>query len=82
MKSLLSVLLLIFHAAASALAQAPVTADPDLLQAEIAALRPEQPQRAEVPWRFCLLEACRDARAKNKPVLIWAYRGDPAEGRC
>jgi hypothetical protein len=54
----------------------------DRLRAEIAALRPAQAVRQAIGWRKCLLEAFREARERKKPVLIWAFRGDPDEGRC
>ncbi len=52
------------------------------LRVEIESLRPGQAVRRAVGWRTCLLEAFREAQEKKKPVLIWAFRGDPDEGRC
>ncbi len=61
---------------------APAPLGPDRLATEIAALLPEQPARQALPWRTCLRAAIGDAKAAKKPLLIWAFRGEPGEGRC
>jgi hypothetical protein len=56
---------------------------PASLRAEIEALKPARLAWHGITWQSCLLEGLREAREKNKPVLLWAFgNGDPAEKRC
>jgi len=56
---------------------------PEALRAEIQALRPAKHVFREIAWKSCLLEALKEAREKNKPVLLWALGGQPGDnGRC
>lgn len=34
-----------------------------------------------IPWRWCLLDASREAAREGKPLFIYAIAGDPV-GRC
>ena len=55
----------------------------EALQAEIESLRPAKLAWREIPWRSCLLEGLREARAKQRPVVLWAFgNGNPSEERC
>jgi hypothetical protein len=58
-------------------------ATPDALQAEIENLRPAKLAWREIPWKTCLLEALKESREKEKPVLLWIVGpGEALEGRC
>ena len=59
----------------------PVTLD--ALQAEIKALKAPKVAWREIDWKSCLLEGLREARAKNKPALLWVFIDRPIDdGRC
>ncbi len=65
----------------SAAAQKPVTLD--ALQAEINALKAPKVAWREIEWKSCLLEGLREARAKNKPALLWVFIDRPIDDeRC
>jgi hypothetical protein len=51
------------------------------LKQQVEALRGGKHQWRHVPWRRCLVAACREAQEQRKPLLIWALGGDPT-GRC
>lgn len=52
------------------------------LEMRIDELKPAELARRLIPWQTCLLSATRQAREQKRPVLIWAFGGDPVEGRC
>lgn len=52
------------------------------LEMRIDELKPAELARRMIPWQTCLLSAVRQAREQKRPVLIWAFGGDPVEGRC
>jgi hypothetical protein len=59
----------------------PVTLD--ALQAEIKALKAPKVAWREIDWKSCLLEGLREARAKNKPALLWVFIDRPIDDeRC
>jgi hypothetical protein len=59
----------------------PVTRD--ALQAEIKALKAPKVAWREIEWKSCLLEGLREARAKNKPALLWVFIDRPIDDeRC
>ncbi len=59
----------------------PVTLD--VLQAEIEALKAPKVAWREIEWKSCLLEGLREARAKNKPALLWVFIDRPVDDeRC
>jgi len=59
----------------------PVTLD--ALQAEINALKAPKVAWREIDWKSCLLEGLREARAKNKPALLWVFIDRPIDDeRC
>jgi hypothetical protein len=59
----------------------PVTLD--ALQAEIQALKAPKVAWREIDWKSCLLEGLREARAKNKPALLWVFIDRPVDDeRC
>ena len=64
------------------LGEDPPPTDLARLREEVLALRPEGSARSPLSWRTCLLDAYRSSREERKPVLVWAFRGDPGEGRC
>jgi hypothetical protein len=56
---------------------------PEALKAEIESLQPAKLVWREIPWRRCLLAGLEEARAQNKPVILWAFiNGSPSNGRC
>ena len=77
-KSKMAGLLLLLCAGVVAAQQTPAT-----LRAEIEALKPPIFAWREIQWKSCLLEALAEARAKNKPVLLWLVGpGEGLDGRC
>ena len=59
----------------------PVTLD--ALQAEIKALKAPNVAWREIHWKSCLLDGLREARAKNKPALLWVFIDRPIDDeRC
>jgi hypothetical protein len=53
------------------------------LQAEIKALKAPKVAWREIDWKSCLLEGLREARAKNKPALLWVFIDRPIDDeRC
>lgn len=55
----------------------------DALQAEIKALIAPKVAWREIDWKSCLLEGLREARAKNKPALLWVFIDRPIDDeRC
>jgi hypothetical protein len=58
-------------------------ATPDALQAEINALKAPKVAWREIAWKSCLLEGLREARAQNKPALLWVFIDRPVDdARC
>jgi hypothetical protein len=58
-------------------------ATPDALQAEIKALKAPKVAWREIAWKSCLLEGLREARAQNKPALLWVFIDRPVDdARC
>jgi hypothetical protein len=55
---------------------------PASLEAEIAALAPDELVWREIRWRSCLLEGLKEAREQKKPLLLWVFGGEPTAGRC
>ena len=59
----------------------PVTSD--ALQAEIESLKVPKVAWREIAWKSCLLEGLREARAQNKPALLWVFIDRPIDDeRC
>ena len=55
----------------------------EALQRDIAALKVPRPAWREISWRSCLLEGLREARAKNKPAMLWVFIDRPIDDeRC
>ena len=55
----------------------------EALQTEIALLKAPKPAWREIAWKSCLLEGLREARAKNKPALLWVFIDRPIDDeRC
>ncbi len=55
----------------------------DALQAEIKALKAPKVAWREIGWKSCLLEGLSEARAKNKPALLWVFIDRPVDDeRC
>ena len=58
-------------------------ATPDALQAEIKALKAPKVAWRKIAWKSCLLEGLREARAQNKPALLWVFIDRPIDdARC
>jgi hypothetical protein len=56
---------------------------PDALKAEVEALQPAKVAWREIAWKSCLLEGLKEARAANKPVLLWVFIDRPCDdARC
>ena len=56
---------------------------PDALKAEIDALKSSRVAWREIAWKSCLLEGLKEARAKNKPALVWVFIDRPIDdARC
>ena len=58
-------------------------ATPDLLTAEIEALKAAKVAWREIAWKSCLLEGLKESREKMKPVLLWVFIDRPIDdARC
>jgi hypothetical protein len=58
-------------------------AGPDVLKAEIEALKAPQVAWREIAWKSCLIEGLKESRAQKKPVVLWIFIDRPADdGRC
>ena len=80
-----SVALLCAGIAAAQEATRPVqkTPTPEALQAEIGALKAAKVAWREIAWKSCLLEGLKEARARNKPALLWVFIDRPIDdARC
>jgi hypothetical protein len=55
----------------------------DALQAEIKSLMAPKVAWREIAWKSCLLDGLREARAQNKPALLWVFIDRPVDdARC
>ncbi|HVC94108.1 MAG TPA: hypothetical protein VND64_10485 [Pirellulales bacterium] len=53
------------------------------LEAEINSLKVPKVAWREIAWKSCLLEGLREARAQNKPALLWVFIDRPIDdARC
>jgi hypothetical protein len=56
---------------------------PEVLQAEIRALKAPRVAWREIAWKSCLLEGLKESRAKGKPALLWVFIDRPTDdARC
>src|SRR5215469_11730015 len=56
---------------------------PEALRSEIEALQAAKVAWREIAWKSCLLEGLKEARAKNKPALLWVFIDRPIDdARC
>jgi hypothetical protein len=56
---------------------------PDVLKAEIEALKADTVAWRAIAWKSCLLEGLNESRARNKPALLWVFIDRPADdARC
>jgi hypothetical protein len=56
---------------------------PETLKADIDALKAARVAWREIAWKSCLLEGLTEARAKNKPALLWVFIDRPIDdARC
>ncbi len=55
---------------------------PEALKAQIEDLKPAKHAWREIQWLNCPLEALQESRAKNKPVIVWLFLGNPTDERC
>jgi hypothetical protein len=56
---------------------------PAALKAEIEALKSSKVAWREIAWKSCLLEGLKEARARNKPALLWVFIDRPIDdARC
>lgn len=73
--------------AGAAGAQLPATRakavkSPEVLQAEIKALKPANHVWRAIAWKTCPLEALKASREQKKPILAWVFLGVPTDERC
>ena len=58
-------------------------ATPAALKAEIESLKSPRVAWREIAWKSCLLEGLKEARARNKPALLWVFIDRPIDdARC
>ena len=56
---------------------------PESLRADIDALKAAKVAWREIAWKSCLLEGLKEARARNKPALLWVFIDRPVDdARC
>ncbi len=56
---------------------------PEALRSEIEALKASKAAWREIAWQSCLLEGLKQARAQNKPALLWVFIDRPIDdARC
>jgi hypothetical protein len=61
----------------------PTPLTPDALKAEIDALKSPRVAWRAIAWKSCLLEGLKEARARNKPALLWIFIDRPTDdARC
>jgi hypothetical protein len=59
------------------------TPSPESLKADIDALKAPRVAWREIAWKSCLLEGLKEARARNKPALLWIFIDRPIDdARC
>ncbi|HZO92077.1 MAG TPA: hypothetical protein VFB38_27410 [Chthonomonadaceae bacterium] len=63
-------------------ANAAQSETPEALKQKIEAMRPARHVWREIQWKTCLLEGLQEARARNKPVLLWVFIHHPNDERC
>jgi len=55
----------------------------ETLKADIDVLKAAKVAWREIAWKSCLLEGLKEARAKNKPALLWVFIDRPIDdARC
>ena len=80
---LLGVGLLVLAVAPTVGQEGPAPKPPAAVKAEIEALRPGKVAWREIAWQSCLLAGLKEARATNKPILLWIFIDRPADdARC
>lgn len=78
-----SLILLAGIALAEPTASGPTkAATPEALKAEIVALKPAEHVWRAIPWKTCPLEALKESREKQKPIIGWVFLGIPTDERC
>jgi hypothetical protein len=85
MKSTAGLFLLLLSGSVWGQGPASVAATPDslaALRAEIERLRPADHVWRAIPWKTCPLEALKEARTRNQPVIAWVFLGIPTDERC
>ena len=56
---------------------------PETWKADIDGLKAAKVAWREIAWKSCLLEGLQEARAKNKPALLWVFIDRPIDdARC
>ena len=85
MKPIWSIITAVLACTAIALQPAsavPPNETPEALKKQIEAMRPAGHVWREIQWKTCLLEGLKEARKRNKPVLLWVFIHNPNEERC
>ena len=56
---------------------------PEVLKAEIEALKPANVAWRQIAWKSCLLEGLKESRAQKKPMILWVFIDRPVDDqRC
>lgn len=62
---------------------AKTTPTPEALRNEIEALKAAKVAWRQIAWKSCLLEGLHEARAKNRPAILWVFIDRPTDdARC
>jgi hypothetical protein len=56
---------------------------PEVLKADIEALKAVKVAWRAIAWKSCLLEGLKESRVQNKPALLWVFIDRPVDdARC
>lgn len=56
---------------------------PQMLRAEIEALKAPHVAWRQIQWKSCLLDGIRESRAQKKPIMLWIFIDRPTDDeRC
>lgn len=56
---------------------------PEVIKAQIAALKAPKVAWREIDWKSCLIDGLKEAREQKKPIIFWIFIDRPADdARC
>ena len=56
---------------------------PEVVRAEVDALKKEDVAWRKIPWKTCLLDGLRASREQKKPIMLWIFIDRPIDDeRC